>query len=142
MKICVFCGDRFEREDWFCSTCHASPPQHGQFFRFVPEVTASQVGFNERYFAALAQVEDRNFWFRARNELLVWALETNFPRAQYFLEVGCGTGYVLKGLRAAFPTLKLSGSEVLCEGLPFAFQRARSDAVPNGCSPNSIRRGI
>jgi len=39
------------------------------------------------------------------------------------LEVGCGTGFVLAALRAAFPSVELGGSELFEEGLEIA--RAR-----------------
>jgi SAM-dependent methyltransferase len=46
-----------------------------------------------------------------------------FPKARSFLEIGCGTGYVLMGLSKAFPQLALAGSEIFSAGLDFAAQR-------------------
>src|SRR6266545_4042215 len=40
-----------------------------------------------------------------------------------FLEIGCGTGFVLSGIRKAFPELILSGSEIFSEGLNLAAER-------------------
>jgi SAM-dependent methyltransferase len=39
------------------------------------------------------------------------------------LEVGCGTGFVLKGIATARPQLQLSGSEAATDGLEFAAAR-------------------
>src|ERR1041384_8013479 len=39
------------------------------------------------------------------------------------MEIGCGTGYVLSGIRQAFPDLRLSGSEIFSVGLTFAAER-------------------
>lgn len=39
------------------------------------------------------------------------------------LEIGCGTGYVLRGVTGAMPQLRVSGSEIFLEGLGFARQR-------------------
>lgn len=39
------------------------------------------------------------------------------------LEVGCGTGFVLAALRAAFPNIELAGSELFAEGLEIARSR-------------------
>ena len=79
--------------------------------------------FQPRYFAELARLESANFWFRARNRLIVWALERHFPTATNFLEVGCGTGFVLAGIAAARPGLALAASDAYSEGLAFAAQR-------------------
>ena len=68
-------------------------------------------------------MEAGNFWFRSRNRLLVWALQRYFPEAKNLLEIGCGTGFVLSGLRLTFPQLVLSGSEIFSEGLNFAAER-------------------
>jgi len=83
-------------------------------------------GFRPEYFADLAVLEAHNFWFRARNRLVIWALRKYFAGARSLLEIGCGTGFVLSGIAAEFPALKLSGSEIHSSGLRFAAQR-----VPN-----------
>ncbi len=87
-------------------------------------MAASGGGFKAEYFSSLAQLEARNFWFRGRNALIVWALGKYFPSTRSFLEVGCGTGFVLSGLASAFPQVKLSASELFSDGLRFAAERA------------------
>jgi len=86
-------------------------------------VSDASPSFQPHYFAELAQVESRNFWFRARNRLIVWALGRHFPAARSFLEIGCGTGFVLAGIAAARPELALAASDVHSEGLAFAARR-------------------
>lgn len=80
-------------------------------------------GMRPESFDGLAAIEDVSFWFRSRNRLLTWALARFFPAARDVLEIGCGTGYVLSGWRAAFPQLRLSGSELFEEGLAHARRR-------------------
>jgi SAM-dependent methyltransferase len=82
-------------------------------------------GFKPEYFTDLAALEAGNFWFRARNALIVWALKKYFPRLGSFLEIGCGTGFVLAGVGAAFPGAALHGSEVFSAGLGFAARRVQ-----------------
>lgn len=82
-------------------------------------------GFKTEYFAELAALEEKNFWFRARNRLILWALDAFFSGAHDFMEVGCGTGYVLSGIRRAHPEMKLWGSEIFAAGLGFAALRAK-----------------
>jgi SAM-dependent methyltransferase len=65
-------------------------------------------------------VEPESFWFRARNRLVVSTLRRRFPDARSLLELGCGTGFVLEALRAAFPEWRLVGSELYEEGLAVA----------------------
>ncbi|MCC6904213.1 MAG: class I SAM-dependent methyltransferase, partial [Anaerolineae bacterium] len=69
------------------------------------------------------RLEDGSFWFRNRNRLLIWALRKYFPEADNLLEVGCGTGYVLRGITGANPALRLAGSEIYDTGLGYARQR-------------------
>jgi SAM-dependent methyltransferase len=90
---------------------------------FAPELAKDSEGFEAGYFARLAEMEAGNFWFRSRNRLLMWALRRYFPEAKTFMEIGCGTGFVLSGIRQEFPELALSGSEVFSEGLNFASER-------------------
>ena len=80
-------------------------------------------GFEPEAFASLARLEEGSFWFQARNELIVWALSTYVPTASSFLEVGCGTGFVLRAIASARPGIRLTGSELFAEGLEHAAKR-------------------
>lgn len=80
-------------------------------------------GFKQEFFKDLYELESSNFWFRNRNRLITWALRKFFPRAKNFLEIGCGTGFVLMGINAAIPHLELCGSELFENGLSFAKKR-------------------
>lgn len=93
------------------------------YLSFLPDMTETNDGFSAVYFAQLATVEESSFWFRSRNNLLIWALRRYFPHINKFLEIGCGTGLVLSGIQRYFPGLKLSGSEIFSEGLDFAKER-------------------
>ena len=79
--------------------------------------------FDAALFERLAAAEPGSFWFRARNRLIVATLRRHFPDAVTMLEIGCGTGFVLEGLRQAFPGLRLVGSELYEEGLEYARRR-------------------
>jgi SAM-dependent methyltransferase len=80
-------------------------------------------GFDPTLFEPMAGVEERSFWFRARNRLIVSTFARHFPDASSFLEVGCGSGIVLAALRAARPQLRLVGVELYAEGLEIARRR-------------------
>ena len=120
MKICFSCGCRFEASDWQCSSCHEAPQLLEGFPAFAPSLAEAYNGFEATHFAELAPLEAKNFWFQSRNQLIIWALDRYFPGVESFLEIGCGTGYVLATLEHAFPGLRLSGSELFSKGLNFA----------------------
>lgn len=109
---------------WRCPQCGYQPAQIGGFPAFAPELTQGASGYDPAHFPELARLEAGNFWFRARNGLIAWAIGRYFAGARSFFEVGCGTGFVLSGIAAAFPSLKLAGSEASAQGLAFAAARA------------------
>jgi SAM-dependent methyltransferase len=88
-----------------------------------PMLAEAGGGFKSEYFPMLAEVEAGNFWFRGRNRLIVWALRRLFPHMRHFLEIGCGTGFVLAGVAQAYPNANLVGSEIFSAGLPYAASR-------------------
>jgi len=79
--------------------------------------------FTQETFERLAEHEATSFWFRARNDLIAWAVRRYYPDAHSFLEVGCGTGYVLAGLRQRSPGLRLAGGDPFAAGLEIARRR-------------------
>jgi SAM-dependent methyltransferase len=63
----------------------------------------------------LASLEERHFWFRSRRRLIVDGLRRWFPNAQRYLEIGSGTGYVVRGIMDAFPEWHVVASDPLVE---------------------------
>jgi SAM-dependent methyltransferase len=90
---------------------------------FAPALAEGGAGYDAAHYGVLADLEADNFWFRARNQLIVAALRKHAPHLREFLEIGCGTGFVLRGIREAFPDAALTGSEVFVEGLRRAAPR-------------------
>lgn len=74
-------------------------------------------------FAELASAEGQHWWFKARNKILLWVLRSKVSPFKDYLEVGCGTGFVLEGVRKNYPEANLKGSEYFDEGLTFARKR-------------------
>lgn len=123
MKVCLTCGHRFKANTWKCPSCGYVPEMQGGRWAFAPERANFNNGFDAQYFSALVEVEEENWWFRSRNKLITWALHRHFPQAKHFLEIGCGTGFILLGIKQAFPGLVLSGSDLFSEGLAYAGKR-------------------
>lgn len=124
MKLCPSCAAGYDAVNWTCPVCSFSPPVLEGFPAIAPELAQRGAGFQPEAFAELAALEAGNFWFRARNRLIVWALRRHFPQMRRYLEIGCGTGYVLAGVAEAYPQARLTGSEVFSVGLPYAARRA------------------
>jgi SAM-dependent methyltransferase len=122
VKVCLACEARFEADGWTCPACGHAPQRNGHL-QFAPELAEAGGGFDVISFGLLEQVEESSFWFRSRNRLIAWALEHYFQPARSLLEIGCGTGYVLAGLRERFPALRLTGSEIFVAGLEVAARR-------------------
>jgi SAM-dependent methyltransferase len=123
VRLCTECGKSFDSQGRKCPFCQHEPQRLAGHLAFAPELAEHNEGFEAKYFGNLVELEAGNFWFRSRNQLIVWALRKYFPEARDFLEIGCGTGFVLSGIRRAFPTLELYGSEIFSAGLSFAAQR-------------------
>ena len=127
MRLCLRCGSTFETAapslPWRCAHCGFEPPVVAGFPAFAPEIAGGGEGYDPAHFAELARLEAENFWFRARNRLIAWALARYFPEARSFFEAGCGTGFVLSGIARAFPGMTLAGAEAATVALSYAARR-------------------
>jgi SAM-dependent methyltransferase len=109
--------------EYRCARCGFEPETRNGFLAWAPRLADSDDGFHREDFAALAPVEAQHFWFRARNDLILWALGKYAPGFKSLLEIGCGTGFVLAGIANAFPGARLVGTEIFVEGLGVAAAR-------------------
>ena len=123
MKRCLACDASFDSTAWRCPTCGFSPLLKSGVPHFAPEIAGSSQGYDPVWHEELAQLEDANFWFRARNRLIKWLAHRHLPDHGSFLEIGCGTGYVLKMLTDEFPRWSITGSELHADSFRFAQQR-------------------
>lgn len=119
--ICLKCANPLVHSA--CSRCGWSGENIDGFEAFAPEYAQGGGGFEVSYFKQLAEFEGSNFWFQSRNDLIQWALSKYHPDFRSFLEIGCGTGFVLSGVTKRYPEAEIFGSEIFIEGLRFASQR-------------------
>lgn len=80
-------------------------------------------GYDPAHFGVLAELEGGNFWFEARNALIIWTLRRFFAGAARVLEVGVGTGFAMQGIAEALPAAELCASDLHLEGLRYAAAR-------------------
>jgi ubiquinone/menaquinone biosynthesis C-methylase UbiE len=89
-------------------------------------------GFDPDYFARLFAIEDRHFWFRSRNRVistLAKQITHNLTPGYRVLEVGCGTGNVLRVLEQACTGGMVVGMDPFSEALRCARQRTHCSLV-------------
>lgn len=80
----------------------------------------SKESFDPSAFEKLYNWEKNHFWFTSRNERIIHLAKRYLKEPFYFLEIGCGTGFVIEGLSKTFRTSSFKGSEYHPEGLEFA----------------------
>jgi SAM-dependent methyltransferase len=90
---------------------------------FAPDLADTVSGIDPIVFDELSELEADYFWFVARSELIVGLANKYFPEARRCLEIGCGTGTVLRELAASRSWERLVGSELHPAGLVHARRR-------------------
>lgn len=123
MKRCLACSALFDAAGWTCPACGRSPVLRDGRPHFADGITGADESYNPAWYDELSRLEDGNFWFSARNRLIEWLARRHLRPGIDFLELGCGTGYVLQMLRRQFPGWRITASEAHAEGLEFAARR-------------------
>lgn len=126
MRICPQCSQDSLSDNWQCSSCQYQPKRENGFVLFAPDLMKEHEGFPPERYPVIARLESGSFWFRARNKLILWILNHQFRQMKTFLEIGCGTGFVLSGIHSAFPEVSLSASEIDSAGLPYIRQKVET----------------
>ncbi len=91
--------------------------------------------YDPTWYEPLVAVEDHHFWFRARNRaiaMLVRQVTSGFSPGYRILEVGCGTGNVLRALKSACPTGTVVGMDLFQDGLQHARARLPGTLLVRG----------
>lgn len=88
--------------------------------------TESHESYDPAFFKSLFEAEDKHFWFVARNRVIgaiVRRVVAAFAPGYRVLEVGCGTGNVLRVLEKECAPGAVTGMDLFEEGLRFARTR-------------------
>ena len=89
--------------------------------------------YDAQFFPAMFAAEDRHFWFRHRNAVIGRLLQPLWQQrgraGGRILEVGCGTGNVLRVVDRVCAGALVVGMELFIEGLHFARRRTSARLV-------------
>jgi SAM-dependent methyltransferase len=137
MRKCLSCGDltnlgpdeRLVPTCWVCFQCGWAPGHRDGVVITAPALADTVSGFDPASFSLLASIEEGHFWFEPRNRLITAFARRYFPDARSYLEIGCGTGFVLSAM-ARHPMLtRVVGSELHPRGLEIARRRLPAGRV-------------
>jgi len=91
---------------------------------YAPELAFESRDYSPEFFEKMFALEENNFWFQARNRILRGLFEKFIGKDKHanILEIGVGTGYVIKEL-SLIKNFQLCGGELHISGLRFARKR-------------------
>lgn len=123
MKTCLSCNSVIEDEGWQCKNCNWSPEMVDNVTMFAPHISGANESYDPAWYEELASLEKGNFWFTARNRLIRWLWQNSLPAKGKYLEVGCGTGFVLKMVCETFADWQKFATEAQPESFEFVQKR-------------------
>jgi SAM-dependent methyltransferase len=123
MKICLSCSAEVLGGDWKCVKCGWSPENASDVLLFAPHIAGAGESYDPAWYQELASLESSNFWFVARNRLIQRLALRHLSLNSKYLEVGCGTGFVLRMLHKTFSNWSMFATEAQPEGIDFAKTR-------------------
>ncbi len=131
MKRCLQCQNEYSSDQTRldCPACGSEVPLLGSFPSYAPHLAEANECFPPEAFQKLVLFESTNFWFRSRNQLILYLLKKHCPAMQSFLEIGCGTAFVTSAVQKAFPSTAITGSEIYVNGLDEALKRLANNAT-------------
>ena len=127
MRLCLQCQVVLP-DAWHCTSCGWEPDVSRNVVQFAPQIQGVSEGYDPSWYHELASLEAGNFWFVGRNRLIRWLARKFLSDSENYLELGCGTGFVLQMLRSEFPAWKVCATEAQPEGIEFAQSRVMSNA--------------
>lgn len=121
MRQCLVCDFLYNPSEIKCNNCGNEIEIVNGVEIHVDETMSG--GFDQGFFKQLAALESENFWFNARNDLIAKMLKSYVGDISKYLEIGCGTGFVLQRVAQEFNDTQIFASEFFAEGLSIAKER-------------------
>jgi SAM-dependent methyltransferase len=121
-------GEAIWPAGWRCVSCGKAVPLVDGVPSYAPALADTATGFDPSAFDWLVEQEAGHYWFEARNFLLLGLAKRYFPTPGHYMEIGCGTGFVLDRFARVRPWASLTGSELHPAGLKHARIRLKNRA--------------
>lgn len=124
MILCSSCSKPIApgTADRNCAACGAIHAVETDLFSFIPEnERRADVGYSDSFFEVNLARENRHFWFLGRNAAAVRLVRKYAPPGARMLEIGCGTGNILRRLGSL--GFKMEGADVSLDALRLARSR-------------------
>ena len=89
-------------------------------------------GYDPDFYEPLVAIEDAHFWFSSRNQLiykLIMRITEGYSTKINMLEIGCGTGNVLRSIEKALGKTHAYGMDLFHEGLIYAKKRVNASLI-------------
>jgi SAM-dependent methyltransferase len=89
-------------------------------------------GYDPQFFAKIVAVEEKHFWFCARTRIIrcvVRQVVASLPPGFRFVEVGCGTGVVLRELVEECKDGEVVGMDLFPEAVAFAAEKVSCPVI-------------
>jgi SAM-dependent methyltransferase len=132
MIICPKCNKSNNFWPHSCGWCGFKTDVVDGYLSWAPHIAKlnnADLFFEPAIFKKLAALEDNNFWFKSRNKLISDVIDEYCKSATSFMEVGCGTGFVLREIEARSQFDTVIGTELFVEGLKFAKARCSASTL-------------
>jgi len=92
--------------------------------KYAPELDGTSGDYPPDSYSMLAKIENQSWWFVWRNRIIQHFFKKYLGDGHYkILEIGCGTGFVMQGLKEMCPRYELHGADIHSAGMKFAQTR-------------------
>lgn len=105
---------------------------------YAPELAYQNDGFRAEIFDIMYPIEEKNFWFNARNKIIssLFKKYVGTGKDKVVLEIGPGNGFVLRELAAL--NYHLIGAEIYINGLKNIKKRLKNDTYADLIQLNAL----
>lgn len=127
MILCSSCSTPIDPEapGLSCTACGTIHEVEPDLFSFIPQNERhADVGYSDSFFEVNLARENRHFWFLGRNSVAVSLVRKYAPPGARMLEIGCGTGNILRRLGGS--GYMVQGTDVSLDALRLAQTRYQS----------------
>jgi len=115
-ESCIACQHSLRAKKWTARSVGVSQHSKRNAFFLSDDPPDATNGFKPEYFRKSSPgFEEQNFWFRAQNRLIQWALDITSD-AEVSSRLAVEPDLFSKGVSETLPRMRLAGSEIFSDG--------------------------